>query len=605
MKKFFILYLIFLSFNCFIYSQYSLPYDEINKTHIEYGTEGILDSQCVGGLVYDDNTWENGYGWGPNFGIGKWVMLMTPTSYPFTINQVCLALTRYPTQPSLNFTFDIEIYDQTGTGGSPGNLLASVPNQTVTVVPTWPQVEWYDFTNLTGIPAITSGSVYVGISFDPQPPENRQKFIGADESTSTPLRPGYGCIQYAYPWTPIQDIFYYYRSIGIRCDGIGYVYPHNIAAGPFLSLPTLFNSGAQKFIKAKIRNLGSSNETVIPIKFLVNGAQAGLINLNLNAGAIDSVSFSWTPSDTGNYNLKIISALATDQFRTNDTVSANVIVFPPGVITSCIGTGTFGRTFPFTTIYTDSKTDMLYTAAEIGTGIATIWKIGYDVVTASPQVMNGFKVKMQNTTDTAISSFTLTGWTEVFSSNYTVPGTSIQYITLNTPFVYDGTNLLIEICFNNSSIYDTTSSTVATTTASGRCVQQYYNLSTGDGCVEFTSGTVQTSLPNLCLALSPDNTIVGVNNGKTGIPDKFSLSQNYPNPFNPSTIINYQLPISNYVKLTIFDALGREAAVLVNEKQSAGSYSVEWDGTNYSSGLYFYKLECDGFTDVKKMVLIK
>ena len=71
------------------------------------------------------------------------------------------------------------------------------------------------------------------------------------------------------------------------------------------------------------------------------------------------------------------------------------------------------------------------------------------------------------------------------------------------------------------------------------------------------------------------------------------------------TMNNYQLPMNNYVKLTIFDALGREAAVLVNEKQSAGSYNVEWDGTNYSSGLYFYKLECEGFTEVKKLVLIK
>lgn len=99
--------------------------------------------------------------------------------------------------------------------------------------------------------------------------------------------------------------------------------------------------------------------------------------------------------------------------------------------------------------------------------------------------------------------------------------------------------------------------------------------------------------------------IIGINNNGNTLPKTYSLEQNYPNPFNPRTIINYQLPIDNYVKLKIFDALGRVVSVLVNEKQSAGSYSVEWDGTNYASGLYFYKLECEGFADVKKLVLIK
>ena len=92
-------------------------------------------------------------------------------------------------------------------------------------------------------------------------------------------------------------------------------------------------------------------------------------------------------------------------------------------------------------------------------------------------------------------------------------------------------------------------------------------------------------------------------------PLNFSLSQNYPNPFNPVTIIKYQLPVSNQVKLVIYDVLGREIAVLVNEKQSAGTYQVEWSatggGTNYPSGVYFYKLETDDYSETRKMVLIK
>jgi hypothetical protein len=65
------------------------------------------------------------------------------------------------------------------------------------------------------------------------------------------------------------------------------------------------------------------------------------------------------------------------------------------------------------------------------------------------------------------------------------------------------------------------------------------------------------------------------------------------------------LPKSSEVKLIIYDVLGKVAATLVNEKQTPGTYDVEWEAAKYSSGLYFYKLECEGFSDVKKMLLIK
>ncbi|MBK6506879.1 MAG: T9SS type A sorting domain-containing protein [Ignavibacteria bacterium] len=89
------------------------------------------------------------------------------------------------------------------------------------------------------------------------------------------------------------------------------------------------------------------------------------------------------------------------------------------------------------------------------------------------------------------------------------------------------------------------------------------------------------------------------------VPESFALSQNYPNPFNPKTIINYQLRITNLVKLTVYDVLGHEVATLVNEKQSAGTYQVEFDGSGFASGVYFYKIVTEGFTDVKRMMLLK
>ncbi|RPI14937.1 MAG: T9SS C-terminal target domain-containing protein [Ignavibacteriae bacterium] len=115
---------------------------------------------------------------------------------------------------------------------------------------------------------------------------------------------------------------------------------------------------------------------------------------------------------------------------------------------------------------------------------------------------------------------------------------------------------------------------------------------------------------------------VGVNPISSNIPDRFELYQNYPNPFNPSTKIRYQIPLSRgvdsdgaladiggrgvFVKLAVFDILGKEVTTLVNEQKKPGTYEVEWNGTNYSSGLYFYKLIADGVVvDTKKLVLLK
>jgi len=91
------------------------------------------------------------------------------------------------------------------------------------------------------------------------------------------------------------------------------------------------------------------------------------------------------------------------------------------------------------------------------------------------------------------------------------------------------------------------------------------------------------------------------------LPEGYSLSQNYPNPFNPVTKINYELRIKNYefVSLKVFDALGKEVATLVNEKKSSGRYEVEFDGSNFSSGIYFYKLQTEGFIETKRMILLK
>jgi hypothetical protein len=100
-------------------------------------------------------------------------------------------------------------------------------------------------------------------------------------------------------------------------------------------------------------------------------------------------------------------------------------------------------------------------------------------------------------------------------------------------------------------------------------------------------------------------TLTGSEENQINIPDNYSLKQNYPNPFNPVTKINYDIPENTFVTLKIFDMLGREAAVLVKETKQAGSYTVEFSASGLTSGVYFYRLETAGYSDIKKMILLK
>lgn len=99
--------------------------------------------------------------------------------------------------------------------------------------------------------------------------------------------------------------------------------------------------------------------------------------------------------------------------------------------------------------------------------------------------------------------------------------------------------------------------------------------------------------------------ITRVNNNQSEIPGKYALSQNYPNPFNPVTKIDFSIPKSGLVTVKIYDILGKEVEVLINKEYSAGNYTIDFDASKFSSGIYFYKLSSGSFSETKKMILIK
>lgn len=113
---------------------------------------------------------------------------------------------------------------------------------------------------------------------------------------------------------------------------------------------------------------------------------------------------------------------------------------------------------------------------------------------------------------------------------------------------------------------------------------------------------------------SPNNTdyftiqyiqVIGIEPISTEAPKSFSLSQNYPNPFNPATKINFGVPIRSFAEIIIYNSLGQEITQIVNQELAPGIYSVDWNASNYPSGVYFYRLTAGDYSETKKMILMK
>ena len=127
-------------------------------------------------------------------------------------------------------------------------------------------------------------------------------------------------------------------------------------------------------------------------------------------------------------------------------------------------------------------------------------------------------------------------------------------------------------------------------------------LADASGNVYVSGSCFVNNLDNCVIKYSP---LTGINVLNNELPTGYSLSQNYPNPFNPATNIKFAIPQAGFVKLTVFNMLGREVETLVNENLNAGTYNADWNASSYSSGVYFYKVQAGEFTDTRKMILVK
>lgn len=127
----------------------------------------------------------------------------------------------------------------------------------------------------------------------------------------------------------------------------------------------------------------------------------------------------------------------------------------------------------------------------------------------------------------------------------------------------------------------------------------------GSGNVYVTGGSVGSETYFDYVTVKYSQSATGVYQTTSDLPGKYFLSQNYPNPFNPITSIEFSLPIRGHISLKVFNVSGQEIAVLVEEELNAGTYTTQWDGTAMPGGIYYYRLQTNGHSQTRKLVLLK
>lgn len=166
---------------------------------------------------------------------------------------------------------------------------------------------------------------------------------------------------------------------------------------------------------------------------------------------------------------------------------------------------------------------------------------------------------------------------------------SISFPDLNTGYIQAESNLYLKSTNAGASwtSYNTGNENVMHSIYFANALTGY---AVGDG------GTILKTTNGGAIGIKPVSNV---------IPENFEIMQNYPNPFNPATRFNLQVSRYSKIKIEVFSNTGQEIAVLVNEYLEPGTYEVEWDASKFSSGVYFYRLAADDFTQTKKMILLK
>jgi hypothetical protein len=254
----------------------------------------------------------------------------------------------------------------------------------------------------------------------------------------------------------------------------------------------------------------------------------------------------------------------------------------------------------------------------VGTGSGTLYnymKLGTDLLRAGSGLTGTFQMRIRDVPDDIVYMLPMTlgtNWTTTYaeSSIVMLPPPLPPQITVTNYSVSNTVDAFGSVTLPGGGVHQAlrlrTDTRSSTSTHSTRTVIYTFIARNGATAVVFAADTLQPNSGTINVSsVSVTNPLVADVSFSAPIPTGFSLMQNYPNPFNPVTVVGYQLPAVSDVRLGVYDLLGREVAVLVNEKEAAGTHEVKFDGSGLASGVYLYRLTAGDFIQTRKLVLLR
>ncbi|HEY3249916.1 MAG TPA: T9SS type A sorting domain-containing protein [Ignavibacteria bacterium] len=561
--------------------------------------------------AHDDATHENGY-----LQVGdssRWVQKLSPTTRPWTYTKICVGFTK--TGATTSLTYDVVIYDSTATG--PGNLLAIYPGQSISGIPQFPGMIW----SSTVVNVPVTGAIYAGIRYDNNP--NLSIYISVDQSAGTPQWPIYNAT--ASP--PVWALFTAAKALCVRAEGqpagggnpLYYTQWCPANTLPVIPTPSLYGSAAwlgDTLYYAQGSTDGTTASNVV-YRFVWGGAWSTGRPLPL-AKAIGTLTRvgtklyfvgGGTPNTNG----------STDVYQYDPTAGWTTMAPLPtaksghtahnwGDSVLFIVGGPWSAQDANVYAYRPASNTWISSTPFIGPNRRSH---GGGIVGNKILVGGGFPFTNTLVIGTIGSNAGTIGWAA--GPPYpSVAKSRIGGVSAGDRFYLIGGNNSVGTTSSDSTFIYTVSANSWSILPSVKPTQSH-NIS-NSVCARFfgdtvrifscggTEGSVTSSTSFHLIGCGP---LVGVTNISGTIPDGYVLSQNYPNPFNPTTNIKFSLPKAGNVKLVVFDILGREVTTLVNEFKTAGNYLVDFNALNLASGVYFYKITANDFTETKKMLLIK
>jgi hypothetical protein len=371
---------------------------------------------------------------------------------------------------------------------------------------------------------------------------------------------------------------------------------------------------------------GLSATSITSSSVTLNWGSTGAASYNVRIKTTASTTWTTATSTTTSKGFTGLAASTSYEFQVQSVCSSGTSSYSPSATfttpaatttsstTLTVGTGTGTMVAPYGTYYMDEKSQFIVTKAElVAAGYSSansyIKALAFNVYNASGQAMNGFSIKMRHTTAASFSSASYlsnTSMTTVYSATKTVT-TGWNTHTFTTPFAYNGVdNLLIEICWNNSS-YTTDSKVYCSTLSTYNTILKQQDVSSGGIC-DVTTGTQSTSRPNIRLTMGSSST-ARIDAGAEATIEKPLTFNLYPNPASASITLQYATEEeSSAISVSVYNMMGALIDQVDQNNITSGDHEYTIDLTAYNNmpnGIYLMSLNVNGKVMTKRFVLTK